>query len=58
MDGKSVGQIITLVFKGIAVAMGVCVVVTNILGVAAVETQTLLLGIGLASLAITALDSE
>jgi hypothetical protein len=47
-----------LVFKGIAVAMGVCVVVTSILGVIAVETQTLLLGIGLAALAITALDNE
>ena len=58
MSGKSVGQIVTLVFKGIAVAMGVCVVVTSILGVIAVETQTLLLGIGLAALAITALDSE
>ena len=58
MSGKSVGQIVTLVFKGIAVAMGVAVVVTSILGVIAVETQTLLLGIGLAALAITALDSE
>jgi hypothetical protein len=58
MSGKSIGQIVTLVFKGIAVAMGVCVVVTSILGVIAVETQTLLLGIGLAALAITALDSE
>ena len=58
MSGKSVGQIITLVFKGIAVAMGVCVVVTNILGVIPAETQTLLLGIGLAALAITALDND
>jgi threonine/homoserine efflux transporter RhtA len=58
MSGKSVGQIVTLAFKGIAVAMAVAAVVTNVLGVAAVETQTLLLGIGLAALAITALDSE
>ena len=58
MSGKSVGQIITLVFKGIAVAMGVAVVVTNILGVTAAETQTLLLSIGLATLAITALENE
>jgi hypothetical protein len=58
MSGKSVGQIITLVFKGIAVAMAVAVVVTNVLGVVPAETQTLLLGIGLAALAITALDNE
>ena len=58
MSGKSVGQIVTLAFKGIAVAMGVCVVVTNVLGVVPAESQTLLLGIGLAALAITALDNE
>jgi hypothetical protein len=58
MSGRSVGQIITLVFKGIAVAMAVAVVVTNVLGVVPAETQTLLLGIGLAALAITALDNE
>ena len=58
MSGKSVGQIVTLAFKGIAVAMAIAAVVTNVLGVVAVETQTLPLGIGLAALAITALDSE
>jgi threonine/homoserine efflux transporter RhtA len=58
MSGKSVGQIVTLAFKGIAVAMAVAAVVTNVLGAAAVETQALLLGIGLAALAITALDSD
>ena len=42
MSGKSVGQIVTLAFKGIAVAMAVAAVVTNVLGVAAVETQALL----------------
>ncbi len=58
MGSKTVGQIITLVFKGIAVAMAVAAVVTNVLGAAPVETQALLLGIGLAALAITALDSD
>ena len=55
---KSVGEIITLVFKGIGMAMPVAVVVVNILGTASLQTQVLLLGIGVACLGIVALDSE
>ncbi len=49
---------IDIVFKGIALAMAVAVVVTNILGVMDTRGQILLLGIGLFALAITLLDSK
>jgi energy-converting hydrogenase Eha subunit A len=55
---KKIGKIIDLVFKAVALAMGVAVVVTNIMGVMDTKGQVLLLGIGLFSLAITALDKE
>ena len=55
---KSVGEIITLVFKGVGMAMPVAVVVVNILGTASLQTQVLLLGIGVACLGIVALDNE
>jgi hypothetical protein len=56
-SNKSFNQIVTLVFKGVAMAMAVAVVVLNILGAADLKTQVLLLGIGLACLAIVSLDS-
>jgi len=55
---KSTGNIINLVFKAVALAMAVAVVVTSILGVMDVQGQTILLGIGLFGLAVTALDKE
>ena len=55
---KSVGEIITLVFKGVGMAMAVAAVVLNILGTASLQTQVLLLGIGLACLGIVSLDNE
>jgi hypothetical protein len=55
---KSTGNIITLVFKAVALAMAVAVVVTGILGVMDAQSQTILLGIGLFGLAVTALDKE
>lgn len=55
---KSFNQIVTLVFKMVALAAGIAVVVLNILGTAELQTQTLLLGIGLACLAIMTLDTE
>lgn len=57
-SNKSVSQIVTLVFKGVAMAMAVAVVVLNILGAAELQTQVLLLGIGLACLSIVALETE
>jgi hypothetical protein len=55
---KSTSNIINLVFKAVALAMAVAVVVTSILGVMDAQGQTILLGIGLFGLAITALDKE
>lgn len=55
---KQTGKILDLVFKGVALAMAVAVVVTNLLGVTDSKTQTLLLGFGLFGLAITSLDRE
>ena len=57
-DNKNFGKIVDLVFKAVALAMGVAVVVTNIMGVMDTTGQVLLLGIGLFCLAITALDKE
>ena len=53
---NSFGKIVDLVFKGVALAMGVAVVVTSILGVMDSAGQILLLGIGLFALAITQID--
>jgi len=55
---KSTGNIINLVFKAVALAMGVAVIVTSILGVMDTQGQTILLGIGLFGLAVAALDKE
>ena len=55
---KSTGNIINLVFKAVALAMAVAVVVTSILGVMDAQGQMILLGIGLFGLAVTALDKE
>jgi len=46
---QNTGKIIDIVFKGIALAMAVAVVVTNILGLMDTRGQILLLGIGLSS---------
>jgi hypothetical protein len=46
-----------LVFKGIAIAMGIAVVVLQALHSATAETTITLLGIGLTSLALSSLAS-
>lgn len=53
---KSVGEIITLVFKAVALAMGVAAVVLNLMGVASTQMLTLFLGFGLFCLAVTSLE--
>lgn len=53
---KSVGEIIDLVFKALAIAMSVAAVVLNIMGVASLQTLTLFLGVGLFCLAVTSMD--
>ena len=49
-------HIVPTVLKAVAVAMGIAVIVTSILGVLASQTANLLLGIGLFALAITAMQ--
>ncbi len=51
-------KLANLIFKGVAVAMGVAVVVLQILGVAMTSTLFTLLGIGLFTLAVSALQQE
>jgi hypothetical protein len=54
----SVSKIVDLVFKAVALAMAVAVVVTSILGVTDVEARMLMLGLSLFCLAVTALDKS
>jgi hypothetical protein len=56
MKKENVGKLVDLVFKAVALAMAVAVVVMNILGVMETRGQVLLLGIGLFALAITLID--
>lgn len=51
-------NIVSIALKGIAIAMGVAVVVLNFLGTLTAETGFGLLGIGLAALGIAALQKE
>jgi hypothetical protein len=51
-------KLISTVLKGIAVAMGVAVIVLNTLGTLTIDTAITLLGIGLTALAIAALQKE
>lgn len=51
---SKVGNIISLVLRALALAMGVAVIVLHILGVADERTMIFLLGIGLLALAVTA----
>ena len=55
---KSPAMIINLVFKGVALAMAVAVVVMGILGVMDPQAHITMLGIGLFGLAISSLDKE
>jgi hypothetical protein len=49
-------HLVNTVLKAVAVAMGIAVIVTSILGVLTSQTADMLLGIGLFALAITALQ--
>ena len=51
-------NIVSIVLKAVAVGMSVSSIVLGILGVADISTQVMLLGIGLAALAIAALQNE
>ncbi len=51
-------NLISTILKGIAVAMGIAVIVLNLLGTLGTSTAFNLLGLGLAALAIAALRKE
>ena len=51
-------NIIDTVFNAVALAMGVAVIVLNILGSLSVDTAVTLLGIGVAALAIIGLQKS
>ena len=50
--------IVQLVLKGVGMAMGVASVVLSVLGTVPVQTNVLLLGIGVFALGLAALDQE
>jgi len=59
MDQSETKNIVSIVLKAVALGMGIASIVLGFLPVAAdVDTQITLLGIGLAALAIAALDKE
>ena len=55
---KERSEIVQLVLKAVAMAMGVASVVLSILGTVPVETNVMLLGMGLFALGLAALDRE
>ncbi len=55
---KSGRKLTNLLFKGMAVAMGIAVIVLQVLGTATPSTLVTLLGIGLFTLALAALQVE
>ena len=55
---RKINEIIDLALKGVALAMGIAVVVLSIMKQIEVESAMTMLGIGLASLAITSLSKK
>ena len=55
-SSTNVSRIISLALRGIAMAMGVAAVIISLLKAAPAETTVVLLGIGLFTLALDALD--
>jgi hypothetical protein len=55
---KTNRNLINQIFKGVAVALAIAVVVLNILKTAPVDTQLILLGLGLGCLAISSLQMK
>jgi len=51
-------RIVPLVLKGVGMAMGVASVVLSVLGTVPVQTNVILLGIGVFALGLAALDQE
>ncbi|HWQ50247.1 MAG TPA: helix-turn-helix transcriptional regulator [Terriglobales bacterium] len=55
---EKLGRIVDLVFRAVAMAMGVAVTVTSILNKAVTSSQMTMLGIGLSCLAVTLIDQN
>jgi hypothetical protein len=55
-ENDMIKNIVSIALKGIAVAMGVAVVVLNILGTLDMKSAASMLGLGLAALGIAALQ--
>ncbi len=51
-------KLVNLILKGVAVAMGIAVVVLQVLGAATASTLFTLLGLGLFTLSVSALQPE
>jgi len=51
-------NLIPTIFRAIAAAAGIAVIVLNVLGTLSIETAVTLMGIGLTSLAISSLHGE
>jgi hypothetical protein len=58
MENSMNKKIVSIALKGIAVAMGVAVIVLNILGTLNVNTAISLLSLGLTALAVAALQEQ
>ena len=58
MAMKNWQSIFDLVLKAVALAMGVAVVVLSVLGSITPESSMFLVGLGLAALALSALDND
>lgn len=58
MKDKPTGVITGLIFKSVAMAMGIAVVVLSIMDALEVNTGILLLGIGLSSIALYAIQDK
>lgn len=56
MKTKSIRQIVPILFKAVALAMGVAVVVLSCLGALEAQTAAVMLGIGLACAGIAMLE--
>lgn len=58
MDKKSVREIVNMVLRALALAMGVAAVVLSRLGAMEIETAVTLLGIGLACAGVALLNQK
>lgn len=57
-EKKKVNEVVNVALRGVALAMGVAVAVLSILGVTDSKTAFIMLGIGLASLSVSAVQEK